>query len=344
MRKFGPTFLAVAIFGWLLALMASPALAYYPPLQATLTVAPGKVGVIYKVYDPKLQRDVEYSPKYWENTVVDAKQHNGVMAWIFYHPTGVYYVIYCVYDPFQAGFIEDADGPFTQVSQLTVQDGVVAYVAPEPGAVPGARYATYDPSKGWQHRTWLQVDGFTNLQVVTNKDGVVLRRQDPLIVTGAALEADIYDAALGNWRNHIVFVGQAPFEELQSYGIANATITIIYNSKVYGWVTETHGYDHSLGDWYLGDTKPLAYFVAQPTSSPAPLWVWFTDMSIAGTTWNWYFGDNSSSTSRSPYHTYRHKGSYWVGQAINNNTSIFARNIDVKAPVIVGPLLPLLQK
>jgi hypothetical protein len=343
MRKFGFTFLAVTIFGWLLALMAFPALAYYPPLQATLFVEPLKVGVTYKVDDPK-RGHVEYSAKYWENTVVDCKQDNGVMAWIFHHPTGVYYVIYCVYDPFQGGFIEDAGGPFTQVSQLTVQDGVVAYAAPEPGAVPGARYATYDPIKGWQHRTWLQDDGFTNLRLVGNKDGVVLRLQDldsPSII-GKALEADIYDAALGRWDNHILFADQEPYNSLLSYGISNATITITYNSMVYGLVTETHGYDYSLEDWYLGYTKPMAYFVAQPTSGPAPLWVWFTDMSIAGTTWNWYFGDSGSSTSRSPYHSYQHRGSYWVGQSVNNAASIFGRNINVRPAVIVGPLLPLL--
>jgi hypothetical protein len=338
MRKFGLTLFAIAIFGWLLALTAPPVMAYYPPLTATATFTYNSVS--RTVYDPKLQKNQGLITQWGgqDVQVMDLKQHNGVISWIFRNGTA-FFVYYSVYDPYLAKFKEDMRGPFASVSQLQVQDGVVAYVAPEPGAVPGARYATYDPIKGWQHRTWLQMDGFTNLQVVANKDGVVLRRQEIVWISGVALEADIYDAALGQWDTHIVYVDQAPYV-LGSYTIDNATV-IITRFTGLEWVTETHGYDHSLGDWYLGYTKPLAYFVAQPTSGPPPLWVWFTDMSIAGTTWNWYFGDNSGSTSRSPYHTYHQKGSYWVAQQVNY-TAIFARNINVRPAVIVGPLLHLL--
>ena len=92
-KKFGERFITVAALGCLLALWALPASAYYPPLHATVTVEAGNVGVTYRVYDPKLQKDVTYTQKYWENTVVDCKQDNGVIAWVFHHPIGNYYLI-----------------------------------------------------------------------------------------------------------------------------------------------------------------------------------------------------------------------------------------------------------
>ena len=90
----------------------------------------------------------------------------------------------------------------------------MAYVAPEPGAVPGACYATYDPIKGWQNRTWLQDDGFTNWQLTFYqgwRSAASPRSYIQPHVIGEVLEADIYDAALDRWDTHIVFVGQHPF-------------------------------------------------------------------------------------------------------------------------------------
>ncbi|MFY9982665.1 MAG: PKD domain-containing protein [Methanoregula sp.] len=54
-------------------------------------------------------------------------------------------------------------------------------------------------------------------------------------------------------------------------------------------------------------------FVSNPTQGPTPLTVMFTDKSLgAPTTWNWDFGDGSTSTVQYPTHTYTTPGVYTV--------------------------------
>jgi hypothetical protein len=321
MKKLWSIFLIMAASGALLALGASTAGAYFPPLQLSATWTSNSVS--RAVYHPKRHQEVGATSIYGgaDVEVVNLQQQNGVIAWVLRN--GASYSVYCsVYDPGPDTIRDDMQGPFSSVSQLTVRDGVVAYVATEfaPGAVPGFRYTTYDPLKGaWQNRIWLQMDSFTNLQVTT-KDGVVLRRQELVFISGVLLEADIYDAALGKWTSHIVYVDQAPYV-LQSYSIANATVTI---TRFTGneWVTETHGYDHWIGDWYQGATKPMACFAVQFGGG---LWGWFTDLSIGAVKWNWSFGDGSFSTERSLYHIYAHGGVFPVTQDINSGASIYTK-------------------
>jgi hypothetical protein len=351
MKKSWSICVATSALAWLLAFGASPADAYYPPLQPTYTYSSTGWGFQVTLPDGSV---ISGGGGIVSGTLSNFQINNGIMAWI--HQDGSnYYVNYTTYDPFLGITPVGSQGPFTSVTQLQVMDGVVAFVATasEPGAVPSARYATYDPIKGWQNRTWLQGDGFTNLRLVGNQDGVVLRLQDldSSTITGWELDADIYDAALGTWRTYPLFADQEPFSSLISYVISNATITITYNSIVSGLVTETYGYDYSLEDWYLGYTKPMAYFVAQPVSGPGPLWVWFTDMSITGThpnptSWNWQFGDDSSSTIRSPYHNFTSFGNFQVSMQISgpNGTDIYSKTIRVypklkSAPAVMHLLL-----
>ena len=75
-------------------------------------------------------------------------------------------------------------------------------------------------------------------------------------------------------------------------------------------------------------TAPVAHFVAQPNLGKKPLWVWFTDMSIAGANWNWNFGDSTSSTSRSPYHNFTSTGEFQVSQQISG-PSTYSQTITV---------------
>jgi PKD repeat protein len=91
----------------------------------------------------------------------------------------------------------------------------------------------------------------------------------------------------------------------------------------------------------------LAYFVAQPKIGSSPLWVWFTDMSIAGSAWNWNFADNSGSTNRSPHHTFVSPGTYPVSQQING-ASNYTQPVIVGGPSVIkgkslGHLLLLLR-
>lgn len=88
---------------------------------------------------------------------------------------------------------------------------------------------------------------------------------------------------------------------------------------------------------------PVAAFIADKTSGPAPLTVTFTDQSApTPTAWQWDFGDGSGSTERSPQHTYAVPGSYDVTLSVTNTggSGTLTRPAYVVAdhadPVIVG--------
>ncbi|MCX6693839.1 MAG: PKD domain-containing protein [Methanomicrobiales archaeon] len=62
---------------------------------------------------------------------------------------------------------------------------------------------------------------------------------------------------------------------------------------------------------------PVAAFEVMPTLGPAPLDVAFRDLSSGSpTTWQWDFGDKTSSQIRYPYHTYVTAGVYSVSLTV----------------------------
>jgi PKD repeat protein len=65
-----------------------------------------------------------------------------------------------------------------------------------------------------------------------------------------------------------------------------------------------------------------AIFSASPVYGPAPLEVFFVDMSLGDPTgWNWQFGDGQNATIRTPSHTYVSPGSYTVTLQATNAQS-----------------------
>jgi hypothetical protein len=341
MKRFWARFVTVTALGCLLAAWALQALAYFPPLHASATFTYNSV--FRTVYDNKLHKWQETTTQWGgeDVQVMDLKQHNGVISWIFRNGA-TFFVYYCVYDPDLAKYKEDMQGGFTSVSQLQVWDGVVAYVAgvppspSDPNGHPEFRYATYDPSKSaWQHKSYYY-PGYTALQLIT-KDGVVVCHYTlplPDNLTHLNFNSDIYDPMLGKWVGCVT--GHSGDEIYLMYlNITNATIYYRY----YGYNPEKEGYtwNQYSSTWMGGtDTNPMAYFVAQPKLGTSPMWVWFTDMSITdmsgGTTWNWNFDDNSSTFNRSPYHTFTSSGTFWVSQQISGPSG----SNTYTQPIIVG--------
>jgi PKD repeat protein len=79
------------------------------------------------------------------------------------------------------------------------------------------------------------------------------------------------------------------------------------------------------GGWNVDDVKvfsliespPTAGFSGTPTAGPAPLSVSFTDLSIGNiTSWNWNFGDTTTSTTQNPSHVYSTSGFYTVSLTV----------------------------
>jgi PKD repeat protein len=65
---------------------------------------------------------------------------------------------------------------------------------------------------------------------------------------------------------------------------------------------------------------PVASFTGTPLSGRTPLTVRFTDTSSGSpTSWTWDFGDNTTSTTRNPTHTYTRRGLYTVRLTIRNS-------------------------
>jgi len=90
-----------------------------------------------------------------------------------------------------------------------------------------------------------------------------------------------------------------------------------------------------------------ANFSAAPTRGPAPLTVSFRDLSTGTVnSWNWSFGDGTTSTERNPSHTYNESGSYTVSLTVTgpegSDTETKADYIKVRPPAKAMPWIPLL--
>jgi len=88
--------------------------------------------------------------------------------------------------------------------------------------------------------------------------------------------------------------------------------------------------------------KPVAAFSAKPISGNAPLKVQFTDKSTnSPTSWSWIFGDGSTSTSKSPAHTYSKAGKYNVKLTVKNAAGSSTKTITNYITVKTVPVKPV---
>ncbi len=323
--------LATSALAWLLAFGASPAGAYYPPLQATGNG--GGSGVSFSVTLPsggKVSGSVGYPPGV---TVSNFTQQNGVMAWIVQSGSTLS-VAYCTFDPFLNTFVQGSQGYYQGVGQLEVNDGVIAFMAGLPSGNIVMVYITYDPGNGgWQAGS--QEVASATLDYLVNQQGIVVfgYYQWAGIKGSAYVDYLIYDPDRSGWIKGSYSQGGAV---VMSLAVVDFQVKAQVGGSFLSW-----GYDPGAGVWYYNaPTKPLAAFVAQPPAGSAPLWVWFTDMSIAGTGWNWQFGDGSTSTNRSPYHSFTSPGNFQVSQQISgpNGSDTCIKTITVNYPM--GKSLP----
>jgi C1A family cysteine protease/PKD repeat protein len=91
-----------------------------------------------------------------------------------------------------------------------------------------------------------------------------------------------------------------------------------------------------------GSASPVADFSAKPTSGNTPLSVTFTDKSTGSpTSWTWNFGDGTSSTTKSPVHTYSKAGKYTVSLTVKNNKGSNTKTISTYINVAAAPIKPV---
>jgi PKD domain len=285
-----------------------------------------------KVYDP--QRGWREGSSGTGNLNPSLVNNDGVVAWSTVRAgttitPGWSTVEFVVYDP---GRGEWRSGEVTVPgfsSLLINQDGVVAwrwsYVVAGTTYY-SVDYAVYDPGRGsWQQHA---ISGFPSAPVLLNQDGVVAWRHGYVagFTTYYSVDYAVYDPGRGSWKGS----GQSGLTSVPSVmSITNATV-----NWSGGGTTYTRGYNHNTGAWYSGPTLPFASFVASPTSGSPPLFAWFFDMSIGGTSWNWSFGDGAGSSARSISRTFASVGVYTVTQTVSGpaGTHSTSRVITVGSP------------
>jgi PKD repeat protein len=87
-------------------------------------------------------------------------------------------------------------------------------------------------------------------------------------------------------------------------------------------------------------SPPLVDFSANPTAGPAPLTVFFTNLTSGATNYGWSFGDGNGSTDLAPAYTYTNPGNYSVqlSAAGSGGTSLLTRagyiSVSIPPPLI----------
>jgi len=293
----------------------------------------------YKVFDPVLNEWKEGSQSY-NGYSIELTNTDGVVAWLA-SKSGNYRIGYAVYDPGRGQWIEDSRSysSFSQpeagysvshsVSQLRNDDGVICWLDRSTynydwGSLKSWNviYTIYEPELGvWQlsssgHSEMDEEsfsESYSNFQLKT-KDGVSSWTAIHTIDYGGGIISRfyivkyvLYDPANQSWQEG----NESYSNSISSLSIQNATVHYSVDGTDY-----TRGYDASVVSWYDGFTKPLAFFAAVPSLGYVPLNVWFTDMSISATSWDWDFGDGENSPERSPLHIFSISGEFTVTQTV----------------------------
>ena len=273
---------------------------------------------VFAVYDPIQDTwrtdNVFYSGDSLANeSITDLTVSSGVVAWrvdSWFHdpPYSTHYgedVAYSIYDPVQGqwktgGSYYNGDGSiyWPTVKDLTVDSGMVAWRvdwgAMGVGGLANEEvgYAIYDPSlQGPGDSAWRTGD-------------------------------HTYWGDLGVWTITDVAIRDQSVEwaAIHSSGMTDEG-SVGYNfDDVLGW-----GWG-----WRSGQTDPMAYFYASPTSGDPPLSVWFWDMSIGGASWSLDFADGSSTTTgRSALHEFDWSGKYAVTQTVTGPAGSDSSNVTI---------------
>ncbi|MFH1862288.1 MAG: PKD domain-containing protein, partial [bacterium] len=307
----GRSILRILYLIYLLSLCAIPSSAYWPPLQSVQAWITGNT-VHYQVFDPSRSLWMEDSSQ-CATSSISLYNNDGVVAWYNFYASQQCSVQYRTYDPSLSAW----RGGSTTVSSvnsttLYTSDGMVSWYCLYSNQS-YIYYQVYDPALGtWQggSATEIYLDWPVNFHMV-QPDGIVLWYFRSEYNPYYRLRCQVYDPSSRTWAE-----GTASYaDSIYNVAIINATVhyTVAGNNYILG-------YSSTGGGWNPNETTELtAYFIAQPTTaSNPPLWVWFTDMSLAASSWSWDFGGAGSSSNRSPWFTFNDLGTYVVTETVTN--------------------------
>jgi hypothetical protein len=355
---------ALAIFGWGLTF---PALAYYPPLQnvtgpTVVQTTDTKVNV--SVHDPATGQDI---PGVWSiaggagATAIDQIVKNqGMVAWRVHDlVNNKYMVVAGVYDPnpqqgwqFFSGWMGWLDNA---PNILALNDGVLLYECQyTTGTEPNQQwhteeyFATYDPASEMPDQHWIvgwrvMSYSWTSYTPGSAYSHVVKDGAATFVYYSPTFDYElcylIYDSRIHAWVSNPGGWSDADFVNLSIN-----TATVYYHSSGFD---KKAGYDYTDMTWKDGqDTKTMANFTFAPFEPLVNRFVYFTDMSIAATSWTYdIFAEGFSTAQRSFSYKFPRVGIYVVSQQVIGPTGIepMFQAVPVKAPANPGLALLLLE-
>jgi hypothetical protein len=345
----------------------SPCLAYYAPLTditGPTVVQDTETRVTVSVHNPATGQDI---PGVWTipggagTIAVDQpNNHYGVVAWRVKNLTTNKYQIVCsVYDPNPAMgwqfFSNWGEWLDYETNILLVNDGVVLYESKYTPETPSWEnpsvirtfWATYDPAQEMPGHPWFVGWRSFNSSYTDHSGGTAYGHY-----TKDGVVAYLYWSPSYDWvMTYAIYNSRHHFWEYSAEYPPNPTAPSITNATV-TWNdsngAQKRGYDSSLtiSAWLPGtDTKVMANFVFAPLAPRPNQPVYFTDMSIGATTWNYDLGDSSSTSDPSFYHRYAKAGNFLVSQQATGpaGTDVNNQNVLIKGSGTEALLLLLLE-
>jgi PKD repeat protein len=157
--------------------------------------------------------------------------------------------------------------------------------------------------------------------------------KSPLVVQFTGTSTGNITSRLWNFGDEETSTVKSPSHTYQKAGSYTLSLT----------VTGPGGSNTKTVEDYIQVTPPapVAHFTATPTSGKSPLVVQFTGTSTGNiTSRRWKFGDGTTSTVKSPSHTYQNAGSYTVSLNVTgpggSNTKTVEDYIQVTPPAPVA--------
>jgi hypothetical protein len=282
-------FLLLLLCGFLFG--ASPARAYYPPLQTgDFTAEAGRIHV--RVWDPA-SGSYKEGDYYYSGEVVLSLFDQG-MLFAAIQEGATLKALLATYDPARGWRFHVPDEATASAVVEKIADGVITYQVMVSGSSE-VRYRlyTYDPAAGqWK---WDSQSFSSHPNFVLSQNGVVA------LGANDGLYFSVYNPFSGAWVGKAMSTAYTPLcLKILTDG------SVQWYERYDGTCQEGHFYGLRDGVWVESAyTKPRALFVAQPASGDPPFTFYCTDMSLGGTSWSYLFGDGTPPDSnRSPWHTY----------------------------------------
>lgn len=301
------------------------------------------VTVHYEVEDPAtgtvMAGQREYGGQLGNYTTISTLVNtNGLVAWVAYGDgtfgTRDQEVNCVVYDPARRAWREHQRRyessiccPWA-VTGPTVAAGVVTWQAEGSGVASAFQReiacATYDPARGaWVAETARYTGTSGDYWVITNRTSaaglVAWARHNVGQIALADKEVNVttFDPFAAAWMTASFYYKSHLNNPWSVTNLAISNQAVRWTAFDGGTTnSEVHGYNADLRNWAATVTTPRAAFVASTNAGFTPLGVWFTDMSLGATNWNWSFGDGTNSTTRSQYHVFTEPGAYAVTQVV----------------------------